>query len=180
MSENNGERSNKEFLTDLRKEIFQSQERRGKILIQKLSFITGLFGIGAIGKFGEPNMNINTDYIFYIIPFIALIFDLYLMGEDYSVKRAGHFIKNSIAVPSEEKRWEEYIQKGKRDKFPSWAYRITTILIIVFCTIMLKPKEKYTEIFFWIWMTLCFLYILLHFRYNTLIKKILINTSAKE
>jgi hypothetical protein len=171
MPDNNEQRSNQAFVADLRKEIFQSQERRGKLLIHKLSFVSGFFGIGAFEKLDEIKLGINTDYIFYIIPFIALIFDLYLMGEDYAVKRAGFFIKTSLVSPEVEKQWENFVEEGKRDYFSTWAYRITTILIVAFCVVMLEPKEKYTDVFFLAWAILCLLYIILHFVYRAIINK---------
>jgi hypothetical protein len=114
-------RTNDSFLSDLRQEIFQAQKRRGQILTLKLSFISGFFGIGSLDKIANSGLEINANYVFYIIPFIALIFDLYLMGEDYGIKRAGQFIKESAETPRVEKEWEAYIAQGKRDLFSTWA-----------------------------------------------------------
>lgn len=170
MTEDN-QRTNQSFLADLRKEVFQTQERRGKILALKLTFISSFFGIGALEKVKGLSLEINTYYVFYIIPFIALIFDLYLMGEDYAVKRAGNFLKYNRSTPPVEKEWEEYIEDGKRDVFSTWAYRISTVLIVLFCVLMLIPEKVYMETTFWIWVSFCILYIILQFLYKAIVAR---------
>jgi hypothetical protein len=171
-------RTNDSFLSDLRQEIFQAQKRRGQILTLKLSFISGFFGIGSFDKIANSGLEINANYVFYIIPFIALIFDLYLMGEDYGIKRAGQFIKESAETPRVEKEWEAYIAQGKRDLFSTWAYRIYAVLIVFVCFIMVFPHHHMPSPFFYLWALLSIFYVVLQFIYKLILNRRLSNNKS--
>lgn len=169
-NEQNGmARTDHSFLADLRQEIFNAQERRGKLLTLKLTFISSFFGIGAFGEFSSMNIPVGADYIFYVIPFIALIFDLYLMGEDYGIKRAGNFLKTYPTTSKAEKKWEIFVEEGKRDRFSTWAYRSSSMLIVGFCIYVLR--HSWPEPFFIVWLVFCGLSIGLQFYYKYYLKK---------
>ncbi len=145
---------NKKFLSELRQEIFQTQVRRSKLLITKLSFISSFFGIGFIDELSNQNLS----PVLYAIPIIALIFDLYLMGESYSIIRAATFLRNHNSTSEAEKEWEGYVG-ARRDYFSSFAYIITSILIVTFCIVILQTKQKPPSSWYNLWLIVCGFYI---------------------
>lgn len=145
-------RTNDTFLGELRQEILSSQNRRGELLKLKLTFISGFFGLGAIQSVEIESFKLQMEYIFYIIPLIALIFDLYIMGEDFGIKRAAKFIEGRQETPKVEKDWERSVNV-RRDKFSSVAFVISSALILLICTYIIHSKNNTTSTFFWIWLS---------------------------
>jgi hypothetical protein len=128
-------RENADFIQQLRQEIGESQNRREAFIRAKLAFVVSLLGVGAIsiqGTFGATAL-------LYIVPFVAFVFDLYILGEDFSVKRAGAFIKTSPAAPSEERLWEEGVD-SKRDWFSYWAGPLSSTIVLVAAGVGIKTS----------------------------------------
>jgi hypothetical protein len=169
MSENTtiSKRTNDTFLGELRQEIMFSQERRGKIVRLKLTFISSFFGLGSLNKFEINNVSFHTEYLFYIIPIIALIFDLYVMGEDFGIKRAAKFIKNRLETPQTEKDWENSVDL-KRDRFSYIAFILSALLILGICVYMVYPQEDCSKTLFWWWFSLSSLTVWLNVFYKPL------------
>jgi hypothetical protein len=93
------------FLRGMLEEKLKSQEQRGKLVSQKLKWVSGLFFLGSIKIETIGNGPINLVLVLYLVPVIAIIFDLYISGEDFGVKRMGTFIR--LELPEElEGKWE--------------------------------------------------------------------------
>jgi hypothetical protein len=135
LSESSQKRTNGVFLTELRKEIMDTQERRGRLIRLKLTFISSFFGLGTFNAFKINDITFQTVYLFYIIPIVALIFDLNIMGEDFGIKRAAKFIRERMETPSVEKDWELYVHLN-RDKFTKVGFIISAILVCSICFFM--------------------------------------------
>lgn len=115
----------KEFLKSLRDEKIRTQEARNHLTIQKLTFATALIGLGAIKL--EAGV-VNTSLLAYLTPWVAIVFDFYILGEDYSVKRLGAFLQ-AYSGETLERRWEKWVSQH-RDPFSAWAMPILTTLIL--------------------------------------------------
>jgi hypothetical protein len=102
-------RTNGEFINQLRVEISEGQKRRTAFIKAKLAFVVGLLGAGAFSVKGSG----ATVPLLYLVPVVAFIFDLYALGEDFGIKRAGSFIQNSPAAPLEERTWEASLGKAR-------------------------------------------------------------------
>ncbi|MGR3310708.1 MAG: hypothetical protein ACUZ77_08020 [Candidatus Brocadiales bacterium] len=124
-----------EFLNHLREEKLQTQDLRTKYVFRKLTFVISLLGLGSI-KIASYDFTT----ILYIIPFISIGFDLYILGEDYSVKRIGAFL-NAISSSKTEVKWEEYVS-GLRDPFAPFAMPFLTIVVIIICGIIFFTVRK--------------------------------------
>ncbi|MEW5949970.1 MAG: hypothetical protein AB1711_11250 [Thermodesulfobacteriota bacterium] len=129
-------RTNGDFIRDLRAEIADGQERRTAYTKLKLTFVVGMLGIGSAAI---DNL-IETTPLLYLVPLIAFVFDLYILGEDFGIKRAGIFIKTSPAAPSEEKLWETKVEK-KRDLFAFFATPLSSLLILIAATMGIKTSK---------------------------------------
>ena len=146
-------RKDGDFINGLREEILSGQERRSKYVILKLSFIVGLFGIGSM-----TISSVSLNSLIYLVPLVVAIFDLYILGEDFGVKRAGRFIKGSPATPIEEKRWEQTVHDN-RDPVTYIASVISSLIVIAVAIVALW-KSEHTLILYRIWCVGCTLLII--------------------
>ena len=108
-----------EFLKHLRSEKLKAEEARTTYTLRKLAYATTLLGLGSldidvaqITAIGP----INLGHLLYLAPWVALAFDLYILAEDYSVKRFGAFLwKNSPDVL--ERGWEEWVSENRDPRY---------------------------------------------------------------
>ncbi len=131
------------FREQLRIEQLMHKEHRFKYVIYKLSFVTTLLGIGIIGL--EKNILIS---LIYLVPIVALCYDIYIFAEDYKVKRIGIFLidikKNSNVdentknvISNLEIAWEEWL-KMHRERLAAKASFIITIIVTIGSVIILS------------------------------------------
>jgi len=105
-----------EFWESLRAEILAAQQRRGELTKQKFTYVIASFGLGTLSAKGLP-----TSGLIFIAPVIAFAFDLYMVGEDYGIKRAGAFLcKEASGSPDALKEWERWVSQF-RDPFSKYA-----------------------------------------------------------
>mgnify|MGYP000880263643 CR=1 FL=1 len=116
-----------EFVRHLQAEKLQTQEARTRYTIQKLTYVTGLLGLGSLGI--EATQLLDSRYLLLLAPWVATAHDFYIMGEDYSVKRIGAFLKAQGASETE-RTWETWIGR-RRDPFAPWAMPLLTTLVYV-------------------------------------------------
>ena len=109
-----------EFISHLRAEKLKAQDTRGTYTEKKLAYATALLGFGALGtNLGQLSAlgGINLGLLLYLVPVVALAFDLYILGEDYSVKRIGAFLARKTTDPLE-KEWEAWAAKNRTPRPP--------------------------------------------------------------
>jgi len=136
------------FLIDLRSEIRMLQESRSKYIRQKFIFVISLLGLGSVSI-----ANIKTSTLLFIVPLISLAFDLYIIGEDFGIKRAGGFLKSKDSdSPENEKKWEKYV-KENRDPFSFSAKPLLSALVLFVSSAFLYSSYK-NYLFFWAWLIL--------------------------
>ncbi|MEI7994864.1 MAG: hypothetical protein WCH01_08170 [Methylococcaceae bacterium] len=111
------------FLTSLTNEKLKSQEQRGSLVSRKLGWVTGLFALGAI----KLPLEIESQVLLYLVPIVALVFDLYILGENFGIKRMGAFVKE-FHQNCPEAQWERWLA-GRRDRFSWYALPLSTIVI---------------------------------------------------
>jgi hypothetical protein len=138
------------FIQNLYAEISLHKSKRTTFILQKLAFITAIFGVASIQLFTNraqvdivvlPMQNL---WILYIIPIMALAYDIYIYAEDYKVKRIGAFIRtNSImqdTMCSGELEWQKYVEDGRREPLATYATMMLTIILslaafLIMCSI---------------------------------------------
>lgn len=136
--------ADKEFFKHLREEKLRAQDARNRLTVQKLSFATALIGLGAIQVEAGA---VDTSLLAYLTPWVAIVFDFYILGEDYSVKRLGAFL-SAYSAEQSERCWEEWISRH-RDPFAPWAMPILTTLILIAAAFVLgsAPRAAAPELF---------------------------------
>ena len=103
------------FIQKLHKEMSETQQRRHKLDILKIGFVTALLGFGSI----KLKDFLSFYQILYLVPLAAVFFDLLIMGEHYSKRRIGAFLRIKSKL---ERNFEKYVSK-KRDKFFKFGSR---------------------------------------------------------
>ncbi len=158
-----GKKDTDRFLTALNEEKLQSQQRRADYNKLKISFIVGLFSIGSVEL-----KNFDLALILYIIPFISICFDLYILGEDYGIKRIGGFIRQQL--PSQiEAKWENWIGK-RRDPFATTAIPLMSLLVLFACFVVLYQKGNFGVVSI-IWFIINLVFVVLLLIYSQLLRR---------
>ena len=138
--------ANSDFIRNLREEKLHAQGARNTLTVQKLGYATALLGLGSLNiKIGQFDLGI----LAYLIPWVALAFDLYIMGEDYSVKRLGNFLKTASSDPLEQ-RWENWVAKN-RDPFSPWAMPVLTTLVQASSVFIISSQNPAMLSVGWFW-----------------------------
>ncbi len=136
-----------EFIKRMHEEKLESQKRRAEFNIKKFLFVGSLFSVGA-AKLPE---DIDLTLVLYIVPAISICFDLFILGEDYGIKRIGGFIRSHCA-DTVDATWEGWVG-SKRDPFATFAVPLLTWLVLVASVAVMWPSQK-GFILFWIWLVL--------------------------
>ena len=139
------------FLRHLQEEKLRTQASRTTYVTRKLAYATGLLGLGSLNV-GSADLT----PLLYLVPFLALAFDLYILGEDYSVKRIGVFL-GTASDDDLEKRWEGWVSRN-RDPFAQFAMPLLTNVLAAVAALGLwrQPSAGHERIFI-VWLVLAFL-----------------------
>jgi hypothetical protein len=89
--------------------------------------------------------------LLYLLPFIALIFDLYIVGEDYGIKRMGVFIREAFPL-TPEGRWEFSLRR-RRDPFSRLALPWATLVVVGGAATLLVVLGRWAGVIPWIWLS---------------------------
>ena len=145
------------FYEHLHAEILHHKEKRAAFTLQKLAFITALFGL-AVFKLWSSDSNLPKTFniLVIIIPFVAISYDVYIYAEDYKVKRAGTFLRRhtcaSNCISNCEKDWELYVQDKHREPLATFATMALTLLttgMAYYVAINLSIIFEYRNIIFY-------------------------------
>jgi phosphate/sulfate permease len=148
-------RDNGDFLKDLRAEIAASQQRRVSFVKMKLTAILSIFGLGSIKVEFLP-----TSLLPALVPLVVLVFDLFIIGENFGIRRAGKFFLSSSVAPEEERRWE-YFAKAKRDPATAIANPVSSLIFLLVAAIYLwGPLERQRPVVYWIWFAISAIFLL--------------------
>jgi hypothetical protein len=89
-------------------EIENCRKFRHELVMRKFTFLVAFAGLGSIENIPLPNTLPVSQliYLLYLVPFIAVAFDIYIFVEDYRIKRAGEFLKRLSGL---EDHWHDAI-----------------------------------------------------------------------
>ena len=136
------------FIEHLREEKLKAQETRSTYTQKKLAYVTTLFGLG-LGSISIAQFDLRL--ILYLVPFIATAFDLYILAEDYSVKRIGAFL-GAHAADQVEKKWEAWVAEN-RDPFALVAMPILSTLLLAGAALTIwATSNRNVSAAFWVWL----------------------------
>ncbi len=117
-------------LEKLYNELRFIQERRSKLSIMKIAFVAGFFGIGSV-KLGS-NTNDMTQAALYLVPLIAVLFDIFGIASTISIRKLETFLEKEARDHNNNDiltRWHDF---SRRHRLPSranfWSHVILTFL----------------------------------------------------
>ncbi len=140
------------FSAKLRDEMQQMQVRRHAFVMRKLSFCISLLGISAIAPSVDAHM-VDTATLLYLVPVVAIAFDLYIVSEDHGVKCAAAFLRLPLSGASEqETQWEHFVQQHRR-KFSPFSNFVVSLIMLLGSTLLLMQRGHYNGIALTIWAT---------------------------
>jgi hypothetical protein len=152
------------FSRSLYEEKNMHKEHRFLFVQRKLFFISALLGLGSINLLKSGTVSdINFSGIAYLVPFIAIAYDIFIFAEDFKVKRIGAFLREiCISTCRDEIDWELYVNKNRE---PSAIYGtgLLTILAFIAATVIIHLNRKSSGEYFYIWVTSILLIIILIF-----------------
>ncbi len=157
------------LIKSLTEEKLKAQERRSSFNIRKLIYVGGLFSLCVI----KNPYDIDFKLVLFIVPFISICFDLYILGEDYGIKRIGGYIRNNFTTEPES-NWEDWVG-NHRDPFATYAVPLLSLIVLIASASILI--QTYKNIFlFSVWMVLNIIAIIFNLIYSQrLRKKLLVN-----
>lgn len=155
-------RDDGDFFKDLRNEIGEFQKRRTSYIQAKLAFLVGLLGVGSISISSFP-----TSPLLYLTTFVVLVFDLYILGEDFGSKRAGLFLQKNIKSPPEERRWER-TAFANRNPVGGIASLLSSLFVIIAAGISLFILKQNGTLY-WIWVSLSISVIIATWTYSRIL-----------
>jgi len=135
-----------EIIEQLNNEKNLYQTHRYNYISKKIAFIVSLFGLSSL------NINTVSFYeVLYLIPFISLGFDIYILNEDFKIKRIGEFLKINESIST---KWENWVVKYKNPYASIAAFGFTMITIIGSTILIFKRNsiETLYDWVFWLWL----------------------------
>ena len=115
-------------------EIAETQKRRFQLYILKIGFVTALLGFGGIHI-----QEVSSFYqALYLVPLVAVFFDLLIMGEHISIRRMGTYLR--LYSEEDEKTYEGYVMRH-RDKFITVGLAGFTTLSFVAAFFLLRVTK---------------------------------------
>lgn len=140
MGINNDEELNQlhqnEFLQALHNEKVKTQSERADYTKNKLAFVIGLFGLGSL-KIGD----VESHWILYLIPLVAIGYDLYIRAADVSIKKMGAFLRFNSVTTKSEKEWENFSAKY-RDTIAPIANTLFTLVVTIVAAMYIYAFEQ--------------------------------------
>lgn len=126
-----------EFFFKLREEMNNAMHRRFQLQLAKITSLGTLIGAGTI-----LIKNTSLSVFFYVIPFVAVCFDLLITSESFTIRRLSSFIfKEKESIKDIEFRWEQYVRDNP-GKFAAIASNLFTLIIAVGCAVILIMSAK--------------------------------------
>jgi hypothetical protein len=140
-----------DFASKLRTEIWEAQKRRHELSMRKLAFSSGLLGVGALNITVEVNRQLDLTPLLYLVPFVAIAFDFYILDEEYGIKRTGQFLSlDTSGAGSEEKEWERFVRTHPNRLSPIASFVVTMILLTGAALALWQTSPKLRWFLLWI------------------------------
>jgi len=121
-----------DFFKMLREEMLQVRRSRFQCHLAKVTAVGSLIGAGVLlMKPGNPQTGPSpARMLFYVVPFVAIVFDVFALGESFTMRRMHAFVKECSS--GTEKRWQMYVDKHP-NRYTTWGNMLITALFALGC-----------------------------------------------
>lgn len=90
----------------IRDDMMHTRQRRFQYQLGKIAAIGAFVGVGSAAG-GKSYL------LFYLVPFVAVAFDFFILGESFTLRRMAAFIRNEKAGTGQtEHKWEEFVREN--------------------------------------------------------------------
>lgn len=118
------------FGARLRQEMHEFLSRRHEYAIRKLGFCTAILGVGTVSVSLGSAQHLASPALLYLVPLIAIAFDLHIVAEDHRVKRAGVFLRRlALQADVDERAYEEFVGRSVNRAAPFTFAMVTLIML---------------------------------------------------
>ena len=147
------------LLDRLRQEISETLHRRHKFDLLKIAFVSALLGFGAV-KIGNV---VDFYQTLYLVPLVAVFFDLLIMGEHFSIRRLGAFLRLHSTDPLE-RQWQQFVSSNRDRFFKNGSRGFTLLSYIAAVALLYKAKGQlhYAEWGWFVLILIAFLILIIH------------------
>nr|VFJ88124.1 MAG: hypothetical protein BECKLFY1418B_GA0070995_100916 [Candidatus Kentron sp. LFY]VFJ91074.1 MAG: hypothetical protein BECKLFY1418A_GA0070994_101423 [Candidatus Kentron sp. LFY]VFK19399.1 MAG: hypothetical protein BECKLFY1418C_GA0070996_105718 [Candidatus Kentron sp. LFY] len=124
------------FIDHLRQEKLRQQDRRAAYIRVKFSFIIVLFSFTALlHRFSSTNVAESNQFgighinaFLYLIPIVAILFDLYILGGEFAVNRIRSFLQKHDLTGSSEELWGKFVSEKPKQFTNMNRFIVTTTI----------------------------------------------------
>jgi len=114
------------FLAGLHNEKLGHQAHRSRLILVKLVLLSVFLGLGST----LPLVALPPYSLLALVPFVALVFDLHILVNNYKVGRIGLFLADAQECASfRERDWESWVSQHRE---PLGAYAPITVTTVTF------------------------------------------------
>jgi|WetSurMetagenome_2_1015567.scaffolds.fasta_scaffold547160_2 hypothetical protein len=115
------------FMECLYKEKEIHKNHRFSLIQRKLFLISALFGVGSLQSLNSGH-DIDPSWLIYLVPFVAIAYDIFILAEDFKVKRVGAFLlMDRSRICRDEEYWEDFVN-ANREQLAAYATFLLTFL----------------------------------------------------
>ena len=149
-----------EFIAHLREEKLAQQDRRAAYVRLKFTFVIGIFSVAfALTKLKSDNDMFYVYGLLYLSPLVAVLFDFYILGGEFAVKRIRTFLSEQDIKGNSEQVWDKFLAdcpKGFMKLNRLWTTNFIFVTSVIPVAIhLVKDKASAAEWgLFSIWITL--------------------------
>jgi hypothetical protein len=130
-----------DFFKMLREEMLQVRRSRFQCHLAKVTAVGSLIGAGVLLMKPDTSQTELSParVLFYIVPFVAVVFDVFALGESFTMRRMHAFVKECSS--GAEKRWQMYVDKHP-NRYTTWGNMLITALFALGCGGMIWRETR--------------------------------------
>lgn len=147
------------FMKYLYEEKNLHKNHRFLFIQRKLLFIGTLLGFSSLSLLNN-GLDINFSRMVYLVPLIAIAFDIFILAEDFKVKRVGAFLSMMCQICPDEEKWECFVFKN-REPLAAYGTVLLTILAFLASASILVIERWLSDKYIDWWSLLSFLVVML-------------------
>lgn len=132
------------FMKCLYEEKKIHKDHRFLFVQRKLLFIGTLLGISSL-RILNPGLAIDLDKIVYLIPFIAIAYDIFILAEDFKIKRIGFFLLEKCKFCEEETNWENFVKINREPLAAYGTVLLTVLAFLASVVILILGSQQQSE-----------------------------------
>ena len=151
----------------LHEEKLNTMKERSKHARDKILFILGIMGFGSL-SFRIAEFNSST--ILFLVPLVAIGYDLYINASDEGIKRIGAFLREKNCATACEQLYEEYVKKRRGNYAPIANVLFSMIGTLGALLIIFLSERSVADYQFWWFIIWSIIIMVVYFNHRRIVK----------